>query len=76
MSYLFHFIIVSLQKIGGTSAIQNKFYCARLALSLQKIGGTSAIQNKFYCTRLALSLQKIGGMGAMSREIPGADKDG
>ena len=54
MSYLFHFIIVSLQKIGGTSAIQNKSYC----------------------TRLALSLQKIGGMGAMSREIPGADKDG
>ncbi len=25
---------------------------------------------------IIVSLQKIGGMGAMSREIPGADKDG
>ncbi|MCI7452242.1 MAG: hypothetical protein MSB11_04525, partial [Prevotella sp.] len=39
--------ILSLHKIGCTSAIKSKLYCARFALSLHKIGCTSAIKASF-----------------------------
>ena len=54
------YFLLSLQKIGFTSAIPSKLDCVRLALSLQKIGFASAIPSKLDCIRLALSLQKIG----------------
>ena len=56
---LFENKVLSLHKIGCTSAIPSKLDCIRLALSLHKIGGTSAISSKLDCVRFALSLNKI-----------------
>jgi len=49
--------LLTLQKIGGTSAISNKFDCIRFAQSLQKIGGIRQIENKFSLRSFAQSLQ-------------------
>ena len=56
---LFENKVLSLHKIGCTSAIPSKLDCIRLALSLHKIGCTSAISSKLDCVRFALSLNKI-----------------
>ena len=56
---LFENKVLSLHKIGCTSAIPSKLDCVWLALSLHKIGCTSVIPSKLDCVWLALSRNKI-----------------
>ena len=56
---LFENKVLSLHKIGCTSAIPSKLDCIRLALSLHKIGFTSEKNTSILFSRFALSLNKI-----------------
>ena len=66
---LFENKVLSLHKIGCTSAIPSKLDCIRFALSLHKIGCTSAIPSKLDCVRFALSLHKIGCTSAIPSKL-------
>ena len=56
---LFENKVLSLHKIGCTSAIPSKLDCIRFALSLHKIGFTSEKNTSILFSRFALSLNKI-----------------